>query len=93
MLPAHPASGGRAVLAERSDEEVRALYAAPDAPDVNVDVLLRNLRRIRRQGFAVNDQGTETGLIAIGCAVHGRGMAGSPSPASPPRSLRSCATG
>jgi DNA-binding IclR family transcriptional regulator len=69
MLPAHLASGGRAVLATRSDEEISALYAAPGAPDVTA--LLRDLRRVRRRGFAVNDQATETGVTAIGRAVRG----------------------
>ena len=33
------------------------------------DALLRELRRTRRQGFALNDQRTETGVTAIGAAV------------------------
>lgn len=67
MLPARLASGGRAVLAARFDEEVAALYAG--SPDV--EALLRDLRRVRRRGFAVNDQATETGVTAIGRAVRG----------------------
>jgi IclR family transcriptional regulator, acetate operon repressor len=34
-----------------------------------VPALLRDLRRVRKQGFAVNDQATETGVTAIGQAV------------------------
>lgn len=71
VLPAHASSGGRAVLATRSDAEVMALYGVPDSPVPDVERLLRDLRKIRRQGFAVNDQATETGLIAIGCRVPG----------------------
>lgn len=71
MLPAHLASGGRAVLAERPEAEVAALYDGPDWDDVDVEALLRHLRKVRRQGFAVNDQDTESGLTAIGRAVHG----------------------
>ncbi|MEJ2864043.1 IclR family transcriptional regulator [Actinomycetospora flava] len=67
VLPAHLASGGRAVLATRDEAEVRALY--PDHGPVDVDALLRDLRRTRRQGFALNDQRTETGVTAIGAAV------------------------
>lgn len=83
MLPAHLASGGRAVLAERSDEEVAALYAAPGAPEVDVEHLMRELRRIRRQGFAVNDQDTETGVTALGRAVHDGPVAAAVSIAMP----------
>jgi DNA-binding IclR family transcriptional regulator len=75
LLPAHLASGGRAVLATRSDEEVAELYSARDSPVPVPDLpaLLRELRRIRRQGFAVNDQATEAGVTAIGRAVRGPG--------------------
>jgi DNA-binding IclR family transcriptional regulator len=71
MLPARLASGGRAVLATRSDAEVRALYADAEPPVADLPALLRDLRRVRRQGFAVNDQATETGVTAIGCAIPG----------------------
>jgi DNA-binding IclR family transcriptional regulator len=71
VLPAHLASGGRAVLAARTDDDVRRLYSGPDSPVADVDALLRDLRRVRRQGFAVNEQKTETGVTAIGCAIRG----------------------
>jgi IclR family acetate operon transcriptional repressor len=66
MLPAHLASGGRAVLATLSDEEITDLYSEPDSPVLDLPALLRDLRRVRRQGFAVNDQATETGVPARG---------------------------
>lgn len=75
-LPAHLASGGRAALAHRDPDAVRGLY---EESGVDVDALLRDLARIRRQGFAVNDQRTETGVTAIGCVV--AGPPGSPSAA------------
>ena len=75
MFPAHLASGGRAVLATRTDEEIYALYSGPDSPVRDIPQLLRDLGRIRRQGFAVNNQATETGLVAIGCKVPGPGEA------------------
>ncbi len=71
MLPAHLASGGRAVLARLPESEVAELYAGPDSPVPDVPALLRDLRRVRRQGFAVNDQYTETGVTAIGQALAG----------------------
>lgn len=69
ILPAHLASGGRAVLATLDEDEIRALYDAKRSPMVDVDRLLRELRRVRRQRFALNDQLTETGVTAIGAAV------------------------
>jgi IclR family transcriptional regulator, acetate operon repressor len=70
-LPAHLASGGRAVLATRTDAEIAELYARTESPVVDLPALLRDLRRVRRQGFAVNDQATETGVTAIGRALRG----------------------
>lgn len=66
MLPVHLASGGKAVLATRPDPEVTAL-CAPIGCDVRA--LLRDLHRVRRQGFAVNRERTEAGVTAIGCAI------------------------
>jgi IclR family acetate operon transcriptional repressor len=68
-LPARLASGGRALLAARTDAEISELYSAPGAPAVELPRLLRDLRRVRQQGFAVNDQATETGVTAIGVAL------------------------
>jgi IclR family transcriptional regulator, acetate operon repressor len=66
-LPAHLASGGKAVLAGRPEAEVTALYAGAEGMDVAV--LLRELRRVRRRGFALNDRSTEPGVTAVGRAV------------------------
>jgi DNA-binding IclR family transcriptional regulator len=66
MLPAHLASGGRALLAHRPDAEVSALYADTD---VDLDALRRGFRLIRKQGFAVNNQGTEAGVTAVGRVI------------------------
>ena len=66
MLPAHLASGGRALLAARPDAEVDALYAGTE---VDVDALRRGLRLNRKQGFAVNNQGTEAGVTAVGRVI------------------------
>jgi IclR family acetate operon transcriptional repressor len=66
-LPAHLASGGKAVLAGRPEEEVTALYAGVEG--VDVAALLRELRRVRRRGFALNDRATEPGVTAVGRAI------------------------
>ncbi|MBK1787593.1 IclR family transcriptional regulator [Prauserella cavernicola] len=69
VLPAHLASLGRAALATLEPDAVRARYGEPAPADVDLDQLLRDLGRVRRQGYALNQQLTETGLTAIGCAV------------------------
>jgi IclR family transcriptional regulator, acetate operon repressor len=69
VLSAHLASGGLAVLATRSEADIRELYGGPDSDVADVDALLRALRRVGRQGFAVNPQRTEAGVTAVGCAL------------------------
>ncbi|HEU5421841.1 MAG TPA: IclR family transcriptional regulator [Streptosporangiaceae bacterium] len=69
-LPAHRSSGGKAVLAGLPAEELGALLAGVD--DNAVPRLQRELRTIRRRGFAVNDRETEDGLTAIGVAIPSR---------------------
>ncbi|MGH8827067.1 MAG: IclR family transcriptional regulator [Jiangellaceae bacterium] len=71
VLPAHRASGGKALLAERPNHEVEALYAGSD--DVDLPALLRELTLVRRRGFAINDQLTEQGVTALGRAIHAPG--------------------
>lgn len=69
-LPAHAASGGLALLAALPDEEVADIYRQPNAAEVDLAALTRKLRRVRRQGFAVNNQAAERGVMAIGHPVH-----------------------
>ena len=64
------------MLATRHEDELRALYGGAGSPVADVDGLVRELRRVRRQGFAVNDQRTETGVTAVGAAVPCDGLAG-----------------
>ncbi len=66
-LPAHRSSGGKAVLATLDAERLAPLLARLDATESAR--LSRELARVRRRGFAVNDQETEAGLIAVGVAV------------------------
>ena len=66
-LPAHLSSGGKAVLATLGDEEVAAVLEPLD--EAAAARVQRELRTIRRRGFAVNDQETEAGLTAVGVAV------------------------
>jgi DNA-binding IclR family transcriptional regulator len=65
LLPAHLASGGKAILAGLpADRRARHLAAG-----VDVEALARELRAVRRRGFAINDQATERGVTAIGRVV------------------------
>ncbi len=66
-LPAHLSSGGRAVLADLPPEDLVA--ALGDVDEAVAGGLRRELRLVRRRGFAVNDQETEAGLTAVGAAV------------------------
>ncbi|MFC4499264.1 MULTISPECIES: IclR family transcriptional regulator [Streptomyces] len=74
VLPAHLTSGGKTLLAALPPHEVTALYEG----DTEVDLprLRRELALVRRRGFAINDQRTETGLTAL--AVPLRAPDGSP---------------
>jgi DNA-binding IclR family transcriptional regulator len=69
LLPAHLASGGRALLARLGRAEIEARYADEDRTGVAREDVERIVRQTRRRGFAINDQTTETGLTAIGYAV------------------------
>ena len=66
-LPAHLSSGGKAVLAALGDQELAAVLEPLD--EATAARVQRELRTIRRRGFAVNDQETEAGLTAVGVAV------------------------
>jgi IclR family transcriptional regulator, acetate operon repressor len=75
VLPARRASGGLALLAELEDSVIHKLFrgAEDDDPaDADVDWLLTELARVRRQRFATNLEATEDGVAAVGTALHGR---------------------
>jgi IclR family acetate operon transcriptional repressor len=63
-LPAHQASGGKAILAALPPDRVTAMYDG-----VELRQLERELALIRKRGFAINDQLTETGLTAVGMLI------------------------
>ena len=67
VLPAHRASGGKALLALMPPEQVDELYRT--SADVGLPSLRRELALIRKRGFAVNDQLTERGVTAVGVAI------------------------
>lgn len=67
VLPAALTSGGKAILARLAPHEVTSLYEN----DAEIDLvrLRRELGLVRKRGFAINDQRTETGLTAVGLAL------------------------
>ncbi|MGW4844402.1 IclR family transcriptional regulator [Nocardia brasiliensis] len=90
IMPARTASAGKVLLADLSAAQLSRLYArsagpAPaDDPEAHIDeqqwtTLLRSLESVRRLGYAINANDTETGLSAVGVALRatgGRAVAG-----------------
>jgi DNA-binding IclR family transcriptional regulator len=87
ILPAHHASGGKALLAELSVERLRELYGPGDGTgeedprrrtltEAQWTGLLRELEVLRARGYGLNHEETEQGVSAIGRVVRdGRGEA------------------
>jgi DNA-binding IclR family transcriptional regulator len=67
FLPAHITSGGKAILAALSRDEVDRRFRGEE--DIDLAKLHRELAQVRRRGYAINNQQTETGLTAVGIAV------------------------
>ncbi|MEU7384310.1 IclR family transcriptional regulator [Streptomyces sp. NPDC042207] len=77
VFPAHRTTTGLLLLAELSDEELDEVYdperyrdRPADRP--NLARLRTELKRLRRNGFAVNKERSERGLIAVGVPVRDR---------------------
>jgi IclR family acetate operon transcriptional repressor len=71
VLPAHLSSGGKAALAVAGEQQLAAVLRPLD--DAAAARLQRELRTVRRRGYAVNDQATEAGLTAVGVVVPAAG--------------------
>ncbi|MET9150451.1 IclR family transcriptional regulator [Streptomyces griseoflavus] len=77
VFPAHRTTAGLLLLAELSEEELDEVYAPEryrDRPGDRPDLarLRSELARLRRNGFAVNQERSERGLVAVGVPVHDR---------------------
>ncbi len=74
-LPAFAAASGRAMLADRSDQEIRALYDGSELETPTgrrldgVQELLEILRETRRRGYAENIDETALGLHCLAAPV------------------------
>jgi IclR family acetate operon transcriptional repressor len=76
-LPAHLTSAGKAMLTLLDEERVDSILAPLDEGERTR--VRREMAAARRNGYAVNNQRTETGLTALGVAVRvpgGRSVAG-----------------
>lgn len=93
-LPAHCTATGLAILAELTDDTIRARYANREDPDLptltprsiaSVPQLRERLQQVRQTGYAVDDEETNVGIICVGAAVHDNGaqVAGAVSVAMP----------
>ena len=75
VLPAHRASGGKALLAELDTDSLRTLYlgrSEDNLAESEFADLVEELRQVRSRGFASNYEGTEDDISAIGMALHDR---------------------
>lgn len=77
VFPAHRTTAGLLLLADLTDEELDEVYAEEryrDRPAERPDLerLREELRRLRRNGFAVNQERSERGLVAVGVPVRDR---------------------
>lgn len=75
-FPAHRTTGGLVLLAALDPAEVESLYPAEDyaeRPEERPDLvrLAKDLARVRKSGFDVNNQRSERGIVAVGVPVQG----------------------
>jgi DNA-binding IclR family transcriptional regulator len=76
VFPAHRVTGGLLMLADLTDDQLEEVYAearyvdrAGERPDLMR--LKRELAGIRNNGFAVNEDRSERGVVAVGVPVRG----------------------
>jgi IclR family acetate operon transcriptional repressor len=74
-IPAHTSGAGKAILAWRSHEDVAALLGVEPLPRstprtiTTLDALEEDLTRIRRRGFATDNEEHEEGVACVGTPV------------------------
>jgi DNA-binding IclR family transcriptional regulator len=74
-LPAYLSGSGKAMLALRSDDEVRALFAGGLTTRLtrkgprDVDALIKELAQTRKRGYSIDDEGVREGVYSFGAPV------------------------
>lgn len=74
-LPAYLSGSGRAMLAQRSPEEIRRLYAGGLDGHLtrkgprDIDGLLKELALTRRRGYSIDDEAVREGVYSFGAPV------------------------
>lgn len=76
VIPAHRASGGKVLLAQLPTETLRQILRGPTTFNVPqylseqaFTAFLKEMDVVRRQGYGVNDQDTEVGVISISMPI------------------------
>lgn len=73
VFPAHLQSGGLVLLADLTDDEIRTLYAPAPGDEggeqVDLEAVFARVRQVQEQGFALNSELSERGVLAVGHAV------------------------
>ncbi|KEI43797.1 IclR family transcriptional regulator [Saccharopolyspora rectivirgula] len=73
ILPAHLSSGGKVLLAELEENQLEQLYrpegAASPLSSREWSALRRELKSVRKNGYALNQERTEVGVCAVGVPV------------------------
>jgi len=75
----HSTSLGKAILAELDEQSAREILAVADRTRftsrtlVDVDDVMASLRRVRADGYAIDDEESEIGLRCMGAAVRDAG--------------------
>ena len=74
-LPAFSASLGRVIIASWPDEQARALFKSTERPKLTartintIPGLMAELEKVRKDGYAINDEETAVGLRSIAVPV------------------------
>lgn len=80
LLPSQATSGGKAMLAELSSQQVREIFSRglrrmTETTIVDIDRLEDELRDVRETGYGLNVGESELGLSAVAVAIHQGGRA------------------
>ncbi|MFJ8106552.1 IclR family transcriptional regulator [Streptomyces sp. NPDC096132] len=79
LLPAHSTSSGHVLLADLPEQELLELYPLgvpgnPRDPGFDLRELRRRIALVRRRGWALNDEVSERGIIALAVPVRDPGQ-------------------